>query len=86
MYTDEQFLDFDYFSDAEGESNYNRKIVKTRKEQSCCGFYGENRHNITPGTRAICETVLIDGEGWRSNYLCLVCASRILESVKIYER
>jgi hypothetical protein len=78
-YSDEEFTAASYFSDDEGESNHDQKIVKIRKQQSCCGFFGEGRHDIEPGTRAIRETVLFENEGWRSNYLCLDCATRIID-------
>jgi hypothetical protein len=79
IYTDQELLDAPYFADSEGESSYERKIVTTRKLQSCCGDFGEGRHDIAPGTRAIREKCLLEGDGWRSNYICSECASKIID-------
>lgn len=82
-YTDTDYLDYPFFSDAENESNYSRKIVIIRKPQSCCGYFGEGRHSLDSGARVICEKVLLEKEGWRTNYLCLPCAERMIDGERL---
>jgi hypothetical protein len=72
-YTDEQYLNVDYFQDDEEITNYAKKIVTTRKEHSCSSLGGE-RHPLPSGSRAILESAIQRGQGFVSNYLCLPCA------------
>ena len=77
-YSDEQYLDAEYFAPDEDETNYKRKIVTTRKDGECSSL-GTGRHPIPKGTRAISETAILRGQGFVSNHLCLPCADGWLD-------
>lgn len=54
------------------------KVVVTRKPHECFSFDCSGLHNIPPGTRAIYEHAIVDGQ-WGSFYTCLECADSWLD-------
>ena len=75
---DERYLSLQPFDDRDVEKAcMQSKIVKTRKEHTCCGL-DTDQHQIPRGSKALYEKGLIDGE-WGSFYLCLECFDRFLE-------
>ena len=79
-YTDEQYLNFEYFEGDDEHTNLAQVIVTTRKEHQCSTIFKEP-HIIPPGTRAILETAIHVDDGRVSNYLCLDCADEYLDEI-----
>ncbi|MDQ4121686.1 MAG: hypothetical protein M3209_09600 [Acidobacteriota bacterium] len=77
-YTDEQYIDFEYFQDDDEVKGVGQKIVVTRKEHECSSIFSDP-HPISVGTRAICENAIHVDDGRVRNYICLDCADEYLD-------
>lgn len=85
-YTDQQYVD--YYPFGEGEEylrNVNMQICSTRKRQICVGPPDGTPHDTEPRTRALKESAMHPGVGWKTCYLCLDCADQWLDLLPIYE-
>ena len=78
-YEKELYIDSQIFAgDMDGsESNFSEKIVKTRKPHECC-VCGKK---VPKSTKMVMQSTIIDGEGWRSCYICLPCIEEWLEEI-----
>lgn len=80
-YSIQTYLDCDFYSGSDIETNYVRKIVKVRKEVPCsnrptnlCASFDSPCLNfIAKGTYAYFEKCLLQDEGWVTAYTCLAC-------------
>lgn len=71
-FSDSDYLACDWFSSARGDDSarmVSTRIVTTKKEQHCAGNGQGESHTIPLGSRALCESALIDGS-WGRYYLC----------------
>jgi hypothetical protein len=76
-YAEEMYLDSQIFAgDMDGsESNFTEKIVKIRKEHTCCVCEKE----IPKGTKMVSQRAVAQDLGWCSCYICLSCIENWLE-------
>jgi len=80
-YTDEQYLNIEYFEgDDEHTHNEYKIIKKTRKEHTCVTIH-KDTHPIPVGSKAIRETAIHIDNGRVSCYLCIDCANDYLEEI-----
>ena len=79
-YTDDKYLEIEYFLDDETITNYSMRIVKTRKDHECSSIYSYS-HLIPKGTKVLKEVAIDVDIGWVSNYLCLTCANEYLKEI-----
>jgi hypothetical protein len=54
---------------------YSAKVVKTRAEHKCPGYFLEALHPIPVGTLTVRERALVDGK-WATSYTCAECIHR----------
>lgn len=81
-YPDAEYLAGGYYeyNDDSGVSHEKMQMVVTRKPHLCLGLAGWSKsHDIPVKTKVILETAIIEGEGRKSNYLCLSCADHWLD-------
>jgi uncharacterized protein YbdZ (MbtH family) len=83
-FTDEQYVNFEYFQDDETITHHKQKIVVTRKEHQCSSVWSKP-HPIPAGTRAIHEAAIDSDSGFVSNYICLDCADEYFKEAGIEE-
>ena len=76
-YAEEMYLDSQIFAgDMDGsESNFTEKIVKIRKEHTCCVCEKE----VPKGTKMVSKRAVVKDLGWCSCYICLTCIENWLE-------
>lgn len=76
-YPKELYIDSQIFAgDMDGsESCFSEKLVKTRSSHTCCVCGNE----IEKHSNAVCQSAIIEGEGWKSCYICLPCIEAWLE-------
>lgn len=76
-YAEEMYLDSQIFAgDMDGsESNFSEKIVKIRKEHTCCVCESE----MPKGTKMLSQRTVVQDLGWCSCYICLPCIEKWLE-------
>ena len=76
-YPEEMYIDSQIFAgDMDGsESNFEEKIVKTRKSHKCCICEKE----FTIGEKMLMQKALVEDMGWCSCYICLPCVEQWLE-------
>lgn len=76
-YAEEMYLDSQIFAgDMDGsESNFTEKIVKIRKEHTCCVCENE----FAKGTKMVSQRAVVQDLGWCSCYICLPCIENLLE-------
>ena len=76
-YPEEMYIDSQIFAgDMDGsESNFEEKIVKTRKPHKCCVCEKE----FPSGEKMLMQKAVVDDMGWCSCYICLPCIEKWLE-------
>ena len=76
-YPEEMYIDSQIFAgDMDGsESNFEEKIVKTRKAHKCCVCEKE----FPSGEKMLMQRAIIEDAGWCSCYICLPCVEQWLE-------
>ena len=76
-YPEEMYIDSQIFSgDMDGsESNFEEKIVKTRKPHNCCVCGKE----FPSGEKMLMQKAVVEGMGWCNCYICLPCVEHWLE-------
>ena len=76
-YPEEMYIDSQIFAgDMDGsESNFEEKIVKTRKPHKCCVC----EKQFQSGKKMLMQKALVEGMGWCSCYICLPCIEQWLE-------
>lgn len=79
-FTDEQYLDCEYFQDDDEVKGLELKLVTTRKDHQCSSIYSDP-HPIPAGSRAIVENAVHVDDGRVRNYLCLDCADEYLKEI-----
>lgn len=79
-YTDEQYIEFEYWGPDDEHSHNEQKIVTVRKEQTCMSIFADP-HPIPPGTRAIRENAIHVDRGRESCYMCLDHADEYIEEL-----
>jgi hypothetical protein len=64
------------YSDGDADIRcYSAKVVKTRKQHMCPGYFLEALHPIPVGTLTVRERALVDGK-WGTAYTCVDCIKR----------
>ena len=56
-----------------------QKLVKVRKQHTCCGNGRGCKKKINIGDYAVVDKALFPGEGWKSCYICVPCIEEFLE-------
>lgn len=79
-YTDEQYVEMEYWTDDEETKANSQKVVTVRKEQECMSIYADP-HPIRPGTRAIREKAIHVDLGRVSCYMCLDHADEYIAEI-----
>lgn len=76
-YPEEMYIDSQIFAgDMDGsESNFEEKIVKTRKPHKCCVCEKE----FSKGEKMLMQRAVVEGMGWCSCYICFSCIEQWLE-------
>lgn len=76
-YPEEMYIDSQIFAgDMDGsESNFEEKIVKTRKSHKCCVCEME----FSNGEKMLMQRAIVEDMGWCSCYICLPCIEQWLE-------
>ena len=76
-YPEEMYIDSQIFAgDMDGsESNFEEKIVKTRKPHKCCVC----EKKFPKGEKMLMQRVIVKDMGWCSCYICLPCIEQWLE-------
>ena len=77
-YPEEMYLGSNIFDgDMDGleSSNFTEKIVKIRKEHTCCVCEKE----FAKGTKMVSQRAVVQDLGWCSCYICLPCIENWLE-------
>lgn len=77
-YSSEFYTQTAFYSPDEEMSNYQQRVIKTRKDHKCCNC----QENIKQGEMAVLETCFID-EAPKSAYTCTDCCDKFLD--QIYE-
>ena len=77
-YSNEDYLDTDFYPGGEGESNYSRKLVITRKVHKCVNCCGE----VAKGLTVLLETCVLEDEGRVSARTCLPCLDKWIDHIK----
>ncbi len=70
-YAKEVYEDFDFYGSDEDITNHKQKIVKVRKQHSCC----QCEKYIEVSDNALCETGFLDGMPARA-YTCIDCCDK----------
>ena len=75
-YPEEMYIDSQIFAgDMDGsESNLTEKIVKIRVSHLCCVC----EKQVPKGERMLNQKAIVEGQGWRSCYICLPCVENWL--------
>ena len=76
-YPEEMYIDSQIFAgDMDGsESNFEEKIVKTRKPHKCCVC----EKKFPKGEKMLMQRAIVEYMGWCSCYICLPCIEQWLE-------
>ena len=76
-YPEEMYIDSQIFAgDMDGsESNFEEKIVKTRKPHKCCVC----EKKFPKGEKMLMQRAIVEDMGWGSCYICLPCIEQWLE-------
>ena len=76
-YSEEMYIDSQIFAgDMDGsESNFEEKIVKTRKPHKCCVC----EKKFPKGEKMLMQRAIVEDMGWCSCYICLPCIEQWLE-------
>ena len=76
-YPEEMYMDSQIFAgDMDGsESNFEEKIVKTRKPHKCCVC----EKKFPKGEKMLMQRAIVEDMGWCSCYICLPCIEQWLE-------
>ena len=76
-YPEEMYIDSQIFAgDMDGsESNFEEKVVKTRKSHKCCVCEKE----FLSGEKMLMQRAVVEDLGWCSCYICLPCVEQWLE-------
>ena len=85
-YPDYVYLEHDLFSgDVDvDQKHHKRKLVKSRKEHTCCGSYAWEQHLIPIGTKIYFESCFLEGRPV-TTYFCLKCYDRYLDDLRIFD-
>lgn len=75
-YSDQQYIDLEFWPTGEGESNHSIRVVKVRKEHVCAC---NPNHSIKSGEKALYEKCILEDEGWVGSYTCLPCLDEWIE-------
>lgn len=82
-YPDNAYLTVQLFEDRDVDIRCSsRRLVTTRQPHRCA--YADvicDPHQIPPGTRAICERAIVEGQ-WGAWYACLACVDTWLDHIK----
>lgn len=82
-HSDSEYLSTEFFEDRDtGIRAQSRKIVVTRAAHRCA--YADvigNPHTIPPGTRAVYERAVVEGQ-WGAWWSCLGCLDTWLDEIR----
>lgn len=76
-FTEKLYETFEFFDTDDLTKLIAQKVVRTRQNHDCqSGLF--DAHPFVKGTLAVRETAIVEELGFRTNYICIDCADKIL--------